>query len=139
VAILCERRVYYHNPHEVVITHYSLTTTIFTSRLTSNFDFGVKSSHNLRAPDVIFVFLRSHFVAINMGKRKLMSPLSSIAQPVVKYKRTCEQPPSANGAKTLTEEEYSKLKLYLKEKKKLLRVSTIKQTSFFYSFKFYKY
>lgn len=56
-----------------------------------------------------------------MGKRKLMSPLSSSAQPVVKYKRTCEQPPSANGAKTLTEEEYSKLKLYLKEKKKILR------------------
>lgn len=59
-----------------------------------------------------------------MGKRKLMSPLSSNAQPVIKYKRTCEEPPSSNGAKTLTEQEYLKLKLYLKEKKKILKVST---------------
>jgi len=63
-----------------------------------------------------------------MGKRKLTdkSPISSNAQPVVKHKRTCEQPTPANGVKTLTEEEYSKLKLYLKEKKKILKVSTKK-------------
>ncbi|XP_015372296.1 PREDICTED: putative RNA exonuclease NEF-sp [Diuraphis noxia] len=58
-----------------------------------------------------------------MGKRKLTdkSPLSSNAQPVIKYKRTSDQSPPTNGAKTLTEEEYSKLKLYLKEKKKILK------------------
>jgi len=58
-------------------------------------------------------------------KRKLSdkSSLSSSAQPAIKLKRTGEQHPSSNGANTLTEEEYLKLKLYLKEKKKILRVS----------------
>jgi len=59
------------------------------------------------------------------GKRKLTdkSSLLSNAQPAVKQKRTCEEPKSTNGANTLTGEEYSKLKLYLKEKKKILKVS----------------
>ncbi|XP_060851794.1 uncharacterized protein LOC132930127 [Rhopalosiphum padi] len=57
------------------------------------------------------------------GKRKLTdkSSLLSNAQPAVKQKRTCEEPKSTNGANTLTGEEYSKLKLYLKEKKKILK------------------
>jgi len=57
------------------------------------------------------------------AKRKFTdkSSLSPSAQPAVKHKRTCQQPKSANDK--LTEEEYSKLKLYLKEKKKILKVS----------------
>lgn len=56
------------------------------------------------------------------AKRKLTDKSSSpSAQPAVKYKRTCQQPANKSANDTLTKEEYSKLKLYLKEKKKILK------------------
>ncbi|KAF0772868.1 RNA exonuclease 5 [Aphis craccivora] len=56
------------------------------------------------------------------AKRKLTDKSSSpSAQPVVKYKRTCQQPANKSTNDTLTKEEYLKLKLYLKEKKKILK------------------
>lgn len=66
------------------------------------------------------------------AKRKLTDKSSSpSAQPVVKYKRTCQQPANKSTNDTLTKEEYLKLKLYLKEKKKILKVSTFKKNDIF--------
>lgn len=63
-------------------------------------------------------------MSIGSGKRKLTEKSTfSSSESVVKQKRTCSQPSSDNGVKTLSEEEYAQLKQYLKEKKKLLKVS----------------
>lgn len=65
---------------------------------------------------------RPSSMSIVSGKRKLSekSPLQSVA---VKQKRTSEQSSDIKTVKTLTDEEYAKLKQFLKEKKKLLKVS----------------
>lgn len=63
-------------------------------------------------------------MAMVSGKRKLAekpSSLGSSGNPATKLKRT-HSPTATDAVKTLSELEYAKLKQYLKEKKKLLKV-----------------
>lgn len=76
-------------------------------------------------------------MSIVSGKRKLIENTSvsneSLNDPVVKHKRTNNQF-CTSEVKTLTEQDYKKLKQYLKEKKKLLKVKYI---IFFFTLEIY--
>lgn len=65
-------------------------------------------------------------MSVVSGKRKLIEKTSSLGEsqnaPAVKNKRTHDQS-YASDVKILTEQDYIKLKQYLKEKKKLLKVN----------------
>lgn len=66
-------------------------------------------------------------MSVVAGKRKLTEKLlddSSSIAPVVKQQRTCEKS-FTDEITTLSKQDYDKLKQYLKEKKKILKVRRI--------------